>query len=201
VAAVVIVAKAPESLLVAVLIPLLVGMMLFIHRQYRASNEQLSVRDDVVLPVPRRDERAIVPVAGIDRAVVQAINVARSITDDVQAVLISDDDAEIERVKAQWQRQLPDVALVVVQSSYRALVGPMRAYLEVLDETWPADRRAPIDFVVIPEYQGRSWWERLLYNYAGNRLRASLLGRPHTVTVSVPYRRDQPNLRVLPPPA
>jgi amino acid transporter len=201
VAAVVIVAKAPASLLVAVIIPILVAMMLFIHRQYEASSEQLTVRSDVVLPVPRRDERAIVPIAGIDRAVVQAVNVARSISQDVQAVLISDDETDIARVKAQWERQLPDVDLVVVQSPYRALVGPMRAYLTVLDESWPESRPAPIDFVVIPEYQGRSWWERLLYNYAGNRLRAALLGRPHTVTVSVPYRRDEPNLRVVPPPA
>jgi amino acid transporter len=199
VAAVVIVAKAPASLLVAVIIPILVAMMLFIHRQYEASSEQLTVRSDVVLPVPRRDERAIVPIAGIDRAVVQAVNVARSISQDVQAVLISDDETDIARVKAQWERQLPDVDLVVVQSPYRALVGPMRAYLTVLDESWPESRPAPIDFVVIPEYQGRSWWERLLYNYAGNRLRAALLGRPHTVTVSVPYRRDEANLRVLQP--
>ena len=197
VAAVVIVAKAPESLLVAVLIPMLVAMMLFIHRQYQASNEQLSVRSDVVLPLPRREERAIVPIAGIDRAVVQAVNVARSIAEDVHAVLVSEDEADIARVREQWERQLPDVDLVVVQSSYRALVGPMRAYLDVLDDSWPADRPAPIDFVVIPEYQGRAWWERLLYNYAGNRLRAALLGRPHTVTVSVPYRRGQPQLRVV----
>ena len=33
----------------------------------------------------------IVPVPGINRAVVQAINVARSISDDVRAVYISDD--------------------------------------------------------------------------------------------------------------
>ena len=39
---------------------------------------------------PRRRERVIVPVAGINRAVVQAINVGRSIGRDVHAVLISD---------------------------------------------------------------------------------------------------------------
>jgi hypothetical protein len=68
----------------------------------------------------------------------------------------------------------------------------MKAYLDVLDEEWPKDAPAPITFVVIPEYQGRAWWERLLYNYAGKRLRAALLGRPHTVTVTVPYRRGEP---------
>jgi len=201
VAAIVIIAKAPPSLLVAVIIPILVVMMLFINRQYRASNAQLAVRAEGVLPAPRRQERVVVPVPGIDRAVVQAINVGRSISTDLQAVLVSDDDAEIAEVQARWAHQLPEVDLVVVQSPYRTLVGPMRAYLDVLDDNWPKDAPAPITFVVIPEYQGRAWWERLLYNYAGRRLRAALLGRPHTVTVTVPYRRGEPNGHALGLPA
>jgi amino acid transporter len=194
VAFIVIVAKAPPSLLVAVIIPILVAMMLFINRQYRASNAQLSVRPDVVIPAPRRDERVIVPVPGIDRAVVQALNVGRSISTDIHAVLVSDDEAEIADVRRRWDEQLPDVELVIVQSPYRALVGPMKAYLDTLDESWPQGQRAPITFVVIPEYQGRAWWERLLYNYAGRRLRTALLGRPHTVTVTVPYKRGEPDM-------
>jgi amino acid transporter len=203
VATIVVVAKAPPSLLVAVIIPVLVTIMLFIHRQYRASNEQLAVRPDVVLPLPHRQERVVVPVPGIDRAVIQAINVGRSISNHIQAVLVSHDDAEIADVRERWERQMPNVDLVVVQSPYRALVGPMKAYLDVLDETWPEGEPAPITFVVIPEYQGRAWWERLLYNYAGRRLRSALLGRPHTVTVTVPYRRESHDApqEVAPTPA
>jgi hypothetical protein len=82
--------------------------------------------------------------------------------------------------------------LVVVESPYRALVGPLVAYLDVLDMAWPPDREAPITFVVIPEYVASSWWERLLFNQSAKRLRAALLGRPHTVIVDVPYRREDP---------
>ena len=91
---VVTVAKAPTSLLVAVIIPLLVLLMLFINRQYRASAKHLAVRPNMIIPAPRREERVIVPVPGITRAVVQAINVARSIAPDVRAVLISDEPEE-----------------------------------------------------------------------------------------------------------
>lgn len=192
VAVVVTVAKAPTSLLVAVVIPLLVGMMLFIHRQYRASTRQLAVEPDAVIPRPRRMQRVVIPVPGINRAVVHAINVGRSITDDVRAVLISDEPAEAAAVRDRWERQLADVPLVIVESPYRALVGPLLAYLDVLDIAWPPDEPAPITFVIIPEYVARSWWERLLYNQSAKRLRAALIGRPHTVVVSVPYRREEP---------
>jgi hypothetical protein len=190
---VVLVAKAPESLLVAVIIPTLVVLMLFIHRQYAASARELSVRPDAVMLPPHREERVIIPVPGINRAVVQAVNVGRSIAPDLRAVLISDEPEEAAQIRERWERQLPDVDLVIVESPYRALVGPLLAYLDVLDRAWPADKEAPITFVVIPEYVARSWWERILYNQSAKRLRTALLGRSHTVVVNVPYRREDPD--------
>jgi hypothetical protein len=132
----------------------------------------------------------IVPVPGINRAVVQAVNVGLSIDPGVQAVLISDDPEEAAAVRTRWERQLPDVPLVIVESPYRALVAPLISYLDVLDRGWPADKDSPITFVVIPEYVAKSWWERILYNQSAKRLRTALLGRPHTVVVNVPYRRE-----------
>jgi amino acid transporter len=177
---------------VLVLIPVQIAVMLFINHQYRASAEKLAVRDDLVIPPPRREERVIVPVPTINRAVIHAINVARSIAPDVRAVLVSDEPLEAARLRERWRRQLPDVPIVVVESPYRALVGPLLAYLDVLDGDWPSDKEKPITFVVIPEYVARNWWERILYNQSARRLRAAVLGRPQTVVVNVPYRREEP---------
>jgi hypothetical protein len=96
----------------------------------------------------------------------------------------------VATLRERWERQLPDVPLVVVESPFRALVPPLLAYLDVLDDAWPAGKEAPVTFVVIPEFVARSWWERILYNQSARRLRQALLGRPHTVAVSVPYRRE-----------
>ena len=191
VAVVVTVAKAPPSLLVAIVIPLLVAMMLFISRQYARSRRQLAVDPQHVVSAPRREERIVVPIHGVDRATIQAVNVGRSIDDDVRAVHISDDPADAALVREAFERQIPGVPLVVVDSPYRALAGPLLAYLDVLDAAWPPDKPEPITFVVIPEYVASSWWERMLYNQSAKRLRTALLGRPHTVVVNVPYRREE----------
>jgi amino acid transporter len=199
VAVVVTVAKAPPSLLVAIVIPILVAMMLFIHRQYRTSAAMLEVRPDMVIPPPLREERVIIPVAGVNRAVIQAVNVGRSIAHDVRGVLISDEPEAAAAIRDRWERQLPGVPLVIVESPYRALVGPLLAYLDVLDQAWSPDKPEPITFVVIPEYVARSWWERLLYNQSARRLRTVLLGRLHTVVVNVPYQREAPADQSDPP--
>jgi amino acid transporter len=178
--------------LVIVLIPIEVAIFLFIHRQYGAAARQLAMSPDKVVRPPHRDERVVIPVPTLNRAVVQAVNVGRSISEDVRAVYISDDPDQAIEMRKRWLHQVPGVPLVIVESPYRALVGPLVAYLDVLDSAWPADRQAPITFVVVPEYVARHWWERLLYNQSAKRLRTALLGRPHTVVVNVPYRREDP---------
>jgi hypothetical protein len=132
-------------------------------------------------------------VPTINRAVVRAVNVARSIADDVIAVYISDSPESSRELRERWERQIPGVQLVIVESPYRALAGPLMAYLDVLDRAWPPDKPEPVTFVVVPEYVALHWWERILYNQSSRRLRAVLLGRPHTVVVDVPYRRDDPD--------
>jgi amino acid transporter len=174
---------------VILLIPTLVTLMLFIRRQYDGQTAELTVRDDLVFAGPHREERVIVPINGINRAVVQAVNFGRSIATDVRAVFITEEAEEAEKLRARWERQFPGVPLVIVDSPYRALVGPIVAYLDVLDQAWPPDREAPVTIVVLPEYVAHHWWERLLYNQSAKRLRAALLGRSHTVVVNVPYRR------------
>ncbi len=185
---------ADGAYLVVILIPLIVATMLFIHRQYDASRRELQVRTDVVFESPHREERAVVPIPGINRAVVQAVNVARSVAGDVRAVFITETPEDGATLRERWERQFPGVPLVVVESPYRALTGPLEAYLDVLDSAWPPDKPAPVTFVVLPEYVARRWWERILYNQSVKRLRSALLGRPHTVVVNVPYRREDPTL-------
>jgi hypothetical protein len=192
---VVLIEKAPNSLLVAVIIAILVLMMLFINRQYDNSSKELAVRPDLVIGPPRRQERAVIPVPGLTRAVVQAVNFGRALTDDVQMVHVTDDVEQGERLRERMDRQLPGVPFVIVESPYRSLVRPFVNYLDVTSRDPDA-----ITLVIIPEYVARHWWERILYNQTANRLRAELLGRPNTVVANVPYRREETSVRHAPEP-
>ncbi|CAN5640283.1 APC family permease [soil metagenome] len=175
--------------LVLLLIPILVAGMLFIRRQYDAKERELHVRDDIVLGGPHREQRVAIPVNGINRAGIQAVNFGRTMSDDVRAVFVTADPLAGDTLRERWDRQLPDIPLVIVESPFRALVTPFIAYLDVLDQAWPADREAPITIVVVPEYVARHWWDRVLYNQTARRLKSALVGREHTVIADVPYRR------------
>jgi amino acid transporter len=183
---VVLVSKAPYSLLVAVIIPVLVGIMLFIERQYANSAARLEVKRGVVFRAPRRHERVVVPVPNLTRAVVQAIQVGRALSEDIQIVHVTEDREEGERLRERFEEQFPDVPFVIVESPYRSLVQPFVAYLDVTIQDPEA-----MTVVIIPEYVAEHWWEQLLYNQTAKRLRTVLLGRPHTVVTAVPYRQEK----------
>jgi len=183
---VVLVSKAPYSLLVAVIIPVLVGMMLFIERQYEHASKQLEVKRGIVFGQPRRHERVVVPIPSLSRAVVQAIQVGRALSEDIQVVHVTDDRESGEKLRARFEQQFPGVPFVIVESPYRSLVRPFVTYLDVTSQ----DKEA-MTLVIIPEYVAEHWWEQLLYNQTSKRLRRALLGRPDTVIAAVPYRREK----------
>ena len=97
----------------------------------------------MVFDKPRREQRVVIPVNGINRAVVQAVMFGRSLATDpslLQAMFVTTDTDEADALRIRWERQLPGVPLVIVESPYRALVGPVVTYLDVLDRAWPPDR-------------------------------------------------------------
>jgi hypothetical protein len=114
------------------------------------------------------------------------VNVARSLADDVRAVIVSESPSDALRLRADWETRVPGVPLDIVESPYLALAEPMVAYLDSLD-AGVADDNAPITFVILPQFVARRWWERPLYNQSTRKLRAALIGRPRTVVVDVPY--------------
>ncbi len=183
--------------LVMLLIPTLVGGMLFVRREYDGQARELDVRSDLVFDKPHREQRVVIPVNGINRSVVQAVMFGRSLATDpsmIQAMFVTTEPEEADALRVRWERQLPGIPLVIVESPYRALVGPVVTYLDVLDRAWPPDRPTPTTIVVLPEYVARHWWDRVLYNQTAKRLKAALVGREHTVIADVPYRRsDHPH--------
>lgn len=174
---------------VIVLIPVLVAIMLFVRREYDNQERELHVRDDFVMEAAHREQRVVIPINGVNRAVIQAVKFGRTMSDDVRAVFVTTDPEVSDALRLQWERQVPGVPLVVVESPYRAVIFPFVAYLDVLDQAWPPDKPAPITVVVLPEYVARHWWDRLLYNQTAKRLKAALVGRELTVIADVPYRR------------
>ena len=151
---------ADGAYLVVILIPILVAMMLFIQPPVRRarSRELAGPARTSSSTRPHREERVVVPIPGLNRAVVQAVNVGRSISDDVRAVYITGRPRGRRRAaRPTGSARSRACPLVVVESPYRALVGPLLAYLDVLDARLAArTSRRRSRSSSIPEYVARA---------------------------------------------
>jgi hypothetical protein len=168
--------------IVVVLIPLLLFLFRAVHRHYREVAQQLTTEGLGHLR-PIRHE-VIVPISGIHRGVVRALEYARAIaSDQVTAVYINLDEEAAQKLRAKWSEWGEGVELVVIASPYRSLVGPLIRYL---------DRRMKrhhdqMVTVVLPEFIPARWWHHLLHNQTSLMLKGALLFKPNVIVTSVPY--------------
>ena len=175
---------------VLVLIPLLIMIFRAINRHYMTAAGELAAQT----PLKPEDieHTVIVPISAINRVARQTVAYARSISPNVTAVFITDDEAEIEEMRRNWESLNSEVPLVIIESPYRSIVGPLLSYLDEIERQRPEDTIT----VVLPEFIARHWWEQFLHNQTALRIKASLLFRPGIVVTSVPYHLER-----RPPPS
>jgi hypothetical protein len=78
------------------------------------------------------------------------------------------------------------VPLDVIESPYRSLLPPLLKYI---DRIAARDPERPMT-IVLASFVPHSWWEWLLHSQTALRLKGSLLFRPNTVVIDVPYHFD-----------
>ncbi len=169
--------------LVVVLVPMLMVLLMAIRRHYRGMDRSLALETGAAESDEAPDPIVIVPVARLDRAARRAIAFARIISPHATAIHITNDPADAARLREDWERWAGATDLVVVESPYRALIGPLLRYMDALQAQAP-DR--PI-VVVLAEVVPRHWWDNLLHNQTTLRLKLRLFTRRNTIVVDVPY--------------
>jgi len=168
--------------IVIVLIPLLIMMFRAIRSHYTAVAEQVSLSRDARPPRPRRNI-VIIPIGGVNRAVVRAVDYARSRGGDVRAVLVDVDKEETALVEIKWAQWGCGVPLIVLPSPYRSILGSLLHYIE---EHLEKDPECWIT-VVVPEILPARWWQNILHNQRALLLKAALLFKDRVVLTDVPF--------------
>lgn len=179
---VVAVTKAHEGAwIILLLIPVHVVFFRVTRAHYNAVAAQLTLA--AWQPEEPRHNTVIVPVSGVQRAVVRALDYARTLSADVRAVYIDVDPAATERIRTDWEKWGRGIPLVVLPSPYRSLLEPLLEYIERLDAERPDDYMT----VVLPEFVPARWWHHLFHNQRALLIKGALLFKPKTIVTSVPF--------------
>jgi len=174
--------KAAEGAwIIIVMIPVLVTIFEVTRRHYDHVAAELTLRG--WQPEPASRHVVIVPIGGLQRAVVKALRYARALSPDVRAVYVELDPTATEALRRQWSEWGQGVELVVLESPFRSLMEPLLEYIEELHE---ADAAAYVT-VILPEFVPKRLWQHLLHNQHALLIKGALLFKPNIVVTSVPY--------------
>ncbi|MGQ0624277.1 MAG: APC family permease [Sporichthyaceae bacterium] len=169
--------------LVVIAMPILFVMMRGIRRHYdRVIADLTPPPAGVTLP---SRIHGIVLISRLHTPALRALAFARAIRPDTLTALTVQTSPEATRhLLAEWaQRDIP-VALTVLDSPYREVIGPLLEHIRGVRRDSPRDVVA----VFIPEYVVGKWWEQLLHNQTALRLKARLLFQPGVMVTSVPWQ-------------
>jgi len=168
--------------IVFLLVTLLILMFRSIRSHYKAVADQVSLSRDARPPRPRRNI-VVIPIGGVNRSVVRAVDYARSRGGEIRALLVDVDKEETARVEMQWAQWGCGVPLIVLPSPYRSILGSIMDYIE---EQQQKDPDCWIT-VVVPEILPARWWQNILHNQRALMLKASLLFKDRVVLTDVPF--------------
>jgi amino acid transporter len=166
---------------IIVLIPVLVFHFLAIRRHYDKVAKQLSLKGLAV--ADKKHNTVIVPIGGVHRAVVQALEYARTLSVDVRAIYVDVDPHATQEIRDDWSRWGNGIRLEILASPFRSVMEPLLEYIELTNDERPND----FITVLLPEFVPARWWHHLLHNQRALLIKGALLFRPNIVVTSVPY--------------
>ena len=171
--------------IVLLLIPIIVMMFKATRRHYDHVGAQLTLRG--YEPATRARNTVIIPIGGMQRAVVEALRYAETLSEDVRAVYVDTNAHATEMLRKDWETWGGRVTLVVLPSPYRSVMQPLLSYIEELETANPRDYVT----VILPEFVPARWWQHLMHNQSALLIKGALLFRPNTVVTSVPFHLER----------
>jgi amino acid transporter len=176
--------------LVVLAIPLLVSLFLTIKGHYRHVAKRLRLAVDKKLslpPAPAQGGAPVVVLVGqLHRGSFEAVRYARSIAKELVAVHVDLGLGKADAFREQWQRQLPEIPLVVLDSPYRSLIDPVLDFVRQFEIEHRKDRDK-FCTVVLPVFVTRHRWENLLHNQSTIALRSALRAQGTRVVTTVGF--------------
>jgi amino acid transporter len=194
---VIVISKFTEGAWITVLVvPAFVGLLLQIRRIHERAEEAVEEEGPLEVGSPP-PPIVLVPLRRLDRVAHKALRFAITISTEVQAVHVRDEDpaeGPADPLSAQWEERVAEPArragyvpptLVGLWTPYREFFGPLLRYIRRIAEANPGRYVA----VLVPELIEPRWYHFLLRSHRSTVLKGLLLlrGGPQVIVINAPW--------------
>jgi len=146
--------------------------------------------EDMKLDPKNGNRFVVVPVADVDKTVINAVRYAKRLSGNIVAVHILLDPSGKDRIEQQWKTQNIDIPLIVLESPNSSILQPLTEYVDGIG----LRHTGSVVTVVLPVIATSKWWHRFLFNQTARLIERAFKGKTGVATVRVPFSlTDTPN--------
>ena len=169
---------------VLLIIPTVVVGLYTIHWHYSGLARRLSL-EDYGSPPALKHQRILMPISGVHRGTLEALRYAQNLGDDITAIHVAVDEADVIKVSEKWKRWGEGTPMVIIDSPFRELMHPLVTYIS---EAAAACEPGAVITVVVPQFVPKSFWANILHMQTATWLRWALFHLENVIVVDVPYQ-------------
>lgn len=169
-----------------------------VNRHYIRREQGLSLSvDEAVVNTCVHEQtkpKIILLVSRIHRGTIEALQLARNLSDDIIPVFVSADQQKIDKIKKQWKELDFKEKLLILRPVYNSFVTPV---IQILHKNDLRDAERGYSVVVIPEVVNTRWWHFFLHNQNSRILKLAIAAMDRKdektasrVVISVPYKAE-----------
>jgi amino acid transporter len=136
---------------IVIIVPLLVAACFSVHRHYAEVSSRLTT--EIATSPDQLKLVCLVPIADLNSLALQSLAMARTISDNVVAVHICDDEDHIAKMRASWEVWGNHVAIEIIESPYGSCIRPLLRYIDAIDK----QRNDDTLVIVLPELVATRW--------------------------------------------
>lgn len=172
--------------IVILAIPIIVFVFNLIHQHYSSLGKQLVLDDNYTCPVPKK-HKVLVLISGLGKNTVPALQYAKTLTADVEAIHVELNPESTELLKANWEKWGCDIPLKLLPSPFRTINEPVLKYIDDLhnnpEESWIT--------VIVPEFVTKRFWHNILHNQTALLLKTLLHFRKGIIVTTVRFHLEE----------
>lgn len=138
--------------------------------------------------------KIILLVSRIHKGTIEALQLARNLSDDIIPVFVSGSDDKIKLIKEQWKSFGFNEKLLVLRPVYNSFIAPV---LQTIHKNDVREEQRGYSIIIIPEVVNTKWWQFLLHNQNSRMLRLAITAMDRKdkktearVVISVPYKAE-----------
>ena len=132
-----------------------------------------------------KSAKIIVPLQSVNKSFIKALNCAISLGgQEIEVYHVSTDEAELQKVREQYEKLGLQIPLVVEEAPYRDVYDRIVAHIQ--EEERKLEEHQMLS-VVLPHFVIKNLWHRCLHNQTAMRLERAFYKMRNVSVISMPY--------------